>query len=335
MVDFKPLDFAGFVDNFHYYSHVFVASARSIVFEASDFVSALSWRSIVFEALDFVSALSWTWKLISLVIVIFVGFPIINSILKFLLFLLFLPFKIILKIIKGVGIGIIKVTSKILDWTIWPIQIPVKLAGYISQYTNIILGYIIRYVTFSTTVGDNPNIQEMKRFKDLYDRLKIICDLCVGFVIGFSTPGVYASAVIYIESVVIYIENVENQAIAIAMKYSALFVGWLYHHVCAHWIPFTVLAVFYALLQFIKKKVLQFIKNKGLEIMRNLSLLIGFLVTYEKLIPHFFEVWLKLSLFMGFLKILRSISHSFGMVTFIIVAVAAYYLFGFPSLKFE
>jgi hypothetical protein len=94
--------------------------------------------------------------------------------------------------------------------------------------------------------------------------------------------------------------------------------------------------VFCALLQFPNGPIGFVIKfvMKGLK-MHNLSLLIGFLVTYEKLIPHSFGM-LKLSLFMGFLaNILHSISHSFGMGTFIIVAVAAYYLFGFPSLKFE
>jgi hypothetical protein len=328
-MDLKTLNFAGFVDNFNSYSHVFVANARSIVF----------------EALAFFSTLSWTWKLISLVIVILF----FKFILNFLLFLLFLPFKLILnflQIIKGVGNGIIIVTSRILDWTFWPITIPVKLAKDISKYTNC----IIYYFTFSKTVGDDLTISRFERFrlrmlrrnmkelgdKDFYDRLEIICEVCVGFVIGCSTPGVYASAVKYIE-------NVDNQAIASAMQFSALFVGWLYHHVCTHWIISTVIVVLYSLFQLIigsesggSGGPIVFIKE-SLE-MRNVSLLIGFLVSYEKLIAHSFGV-LSLSLFMGFLanciSILQSMSHSFGMGTFIIVAVAAYYFFGFPILKFE
>ena len=69
---------------------------------------------------------------------------------------------------------------------------------------------------------------------------------------------------------------------------------------------------------------------------RLLTLLIGFRFTSEKVIPHYFGV-LKLSLFMGFvansIKILQSVSHSFGMGTFIIVAVAAYYFFGISEFK--
>ena len=174
--------------------------------------------------------------------------------------------------------------------------------------------------------------------KGFYDCLQIVFDLCVGFVIGCSTPGVYASAVIYVE-------NVDNQAFASAMKYSALFVGWLYHHACTNWILSTVLVVFCSFAQ-LNQAMIGPGRGSGGPIvyvmnslnMRNLSLLIGFYVSSEKLISHSFGV-LNLSLFMGFLansiNILRNISHSFGMGTFIIVAVAAYYFYGFPNLKFE
>jgi hypothetical protein len=355
MVDLKPLDFAGFVENFNYYYHVFVANALD--FKPLDFagfvenfnyyyhVFVANALSIGFEALDFVSALSWTWKLISFVIVVLF----FKFILNFLIFLLFLPFKIVLnflhsitKIIKGVANGLITITSQILDWTIWPIQFPVKLAGEIKRYTKVICKVTFRSKSFSDFV--NSLILRLKRFgmcrsdKGFYDCLKIVFDICVGFVIGCSTPGVYASAVIYVE-------NVDNQAFASAMKYSALFVGWLYHLVCTHWIISTVLVVFCSVVQYMQDKIggggggglIKFVQK--IPNMRNLSLLIGFYVNSEKLIPHSFGV-LNLSLFMGFLansiNILRNISQSFGAGTFIIVAVAAYYYFyGFPNLKFE
>lgn len=329
MVDFKPLDFAGFVENFNYYYHVFVANALSIGF----------------KALDFVSALSWTWKLISFVIVVLF----FKFILNFLIFLLFLPFKIVFnflrfitKIIKGVANGLITITSQILDWTIWPIQFPVKLAEKISNITKKICNVTFRNSKSFSDFVDSL-ILRLKRFgmcrsdKGFYDCLKIVFDLCVGFVIGCSTPGVYASAVIYAE-------NVDNQAFASAMKYSALFVGWLYHLVCTHWIISSVLVVYCSVVQYIQSKIgggggghIGFVMKSPN--MCNLSLFIGFYVSSEKLIPHSFGV-LNLSLFMGFLansiNILRNISHSFGTGTFIIiVAVAAFYFFGFPNLKFE
>jgi hypothetical protein len=329
-----PFDFTGFVENFNSHSHVFVANALRIVF----------------EALDFVSTLSWTGKLISLVIVILFS----KFILNFLHFLLFLPFKFIkkiLQIIKDAAKGIIIVSSRILDWTCWPITIPVKLAKDISKYPN----NIIFYFKFSKTVGGVSNISHLERFrlwmlhrkkimndlkkfvdKDFHDRLEIIVDLCVGFVIGCSAPGVYARAVIYIE-------KVDNQVIASVMRYSALFVGWLCHYVCEHWIISTALVVICSLLQFRPDgsgggPIVSVIRSLKSHSVRNFSLLIGFFVSYETLVAHSFGV-LNLSLFIGFLissiKILLRISHSFGMGTFIIVAVAAYFFFGFPNVKFE
>jgi hypothetical protein len=118
------------------------------------------------------------------------------------------------------------------------------------------------------------------------------------------------------------------------MKYSALFNGGLYYLAYTHWIISTVLVVVCSVFQYMQDKIgrggggglIGFVQ-KSLN-MRNLSLLIGFYVSSEKLIPLSFGV-LNLSLFMGFLayftNILRNISRSFG--TFIIVAVAAYYYF--------